>query len=362
MNFLFYIFILILFFFNEKTYVNNKKISKKIFFNNINNKYNFDFFCNKKNILSNIYFKYSNNYNTLTIIDFNNKNIIIKTFNNNYLYKELLIIEILNILNIYNFNIFTYNDIKKKYYCNHKLNFYNNLKNKNNNYIYIDNYLVDFAKFIVNFKLKIKLINNIKLFYIKISFKFIEIYNIIKNYINILIKYSKIYNIDIILVLSIIKVESNFNKYAVSNSGAIGIMQIIYNKAGLDVYNNINNFYKYPHKNMLFNVFYNIKMGICYLSIIQNKYLSDIKNKDSLRYLTIASYNGGVNNILRIFNKNFKKSITIINSMDSKLVYKSIVNHHPSKEIRNYLKVVNNLYLKYYKYKNIYVFINNIKK
>ena len=58
------------------------------------------------------------------------------------------------------------------------------------------------------------------------------------------IKYSEEYKLQPFLVLSVIKTESNFNLNAISNKGAVGLMQIlpstasfIAEKTGTNVYN-----------------------------------------------------------------------------------------------------------------------------
>ena len=49
------------------------------------------------------------------------------------------------------------------------------------------------------------------------------------------------YDLDTGLVLSIMRVESDFNPFAVSHAGAFGLMQVVPSSAGRDVYQFLNN-------------------------------------------------------------------------------------------------------------------------
>lgn len=99
-------------------------------------------------------------------------------------------------------------------------------------------------------------------------------------------KYSKEYNVDPLLVLSIMKVESNFNEEAVSHRNAKGLMQImddtgewIAGKIGID----------YFMSHMLYDPEISIKMGCWYLADLENEF-------DDLS-LVLAAYNGGRGNV-----------------------------------------------------------------
>ena len=82
------------------------------------------------------------------------------------------------------------------------------------------------------------------------------------------------------LVLSIIKTESNFNKKAVSNKGAVGLMQITQNTAKY-----IASLINFNEDLDLFNEDVNVYLGVQYL-----KYLS---NKFSDENAVICAYNAG---------------------------------------------------------------------
>ena len=95
------------------------------------------------------------------------------------------------------------------------------------------------------------------------------------------------YNLDKYLIYSIIKVESNFNEVAISNKGAVGLMQImpetgewISQKMGMLYYT----------EDMLVDTETNIKLGCFYLSDLAEEFHGDIN-------LILAAYNGGRGNV-----------------------------------------------------------------
>lgn len=99
-------------------------------------------------------------------------------------------------------------------------------------------------------------------------------------------KYSEEYNLDPLLVLAVIKTESNFNKDAESNKGAKGLMQIMDN-TGLWASEEVGIQYFTPK--MLFSPEINIRLGCWYLNNLTNEF-------DDLS-LVLAAYNGGSGNV-----------------------------------------------------------------
>lgn len=99
---------------------------------------------------------------------------------------------------------------------------------------------------------------------------------------NLIKSYAKEENISASFVASIIKTESNFNSSAVSNKGAIGLMQIL-PSTGKWIYE------KYYGENfneqMLYNAKTNIKIGVKYLSYLFEKYDDEVS--------VLACYNAG---------------------------------------------------------------------
>lgn len=88
------------------------------------------------------------------------------------------------------------------------------------------------------------------------------------------------YGVDPLLIMAMIKVESNFMPYAVSPSGAMGLMQLLPSTARLMNVDNI-----YTPKN-------NIEAGVRYF-----KYLYTLFNGDYIK--AIAAYNAGEQAVIK---------------------------------------------------------------
>lgn len=90
------------------------------------------------------------------------------------------------------------------------------------------------------------------------------------------------------LIIALIKVESNFDRAAISKSNCLGLMQI--NNRYLDFYGNlagikVDNPYNFKN---------NIKLGISYLSYLREYWISKgITDDNSLYYYVLNSYNLG---------------------------------------------------------------------
>lgn len=85
------------------------------------------------------------------------------------------------------------------------------------------------------------------------------------------------------LILSVIKVESNFRPYVISNRGAIGLMQLkpdtaawIAPKCGI----------QWEGEAMLYKPEKNIRLGVCYLSYLRRKFRGDLEKM-------LSAYNQG---------------------------------------------------------------------
>lgn len=155
-------------------------------------------------------------------------------------------------------------------------------------------------------------------------------------------RYSRKHKVSANLVFAIIKTESDFNPWAVSNVPAYGLMQIVPKTAGSDVYAYLNGGASgYPTSELLFQPESNIEYGTAYLHLLNDRYLASIQNAVSREYCIIAAYNGGAGNVLRTFHADRAKAADVINGMSPQAVYTKLVKYLPYQETRQYLgKVV----------------------
>jgi len=100
-------------------------------------------------------------------------------------------------------------------------------------------------------------------------------------------KYSAQYGIDPLLIMAVIKAESNFESSATSHKSANGLMQITNDtaqwcaeKMGVDNYTD----------DMLYDGDFNIQMGIFYLDYLLERY-------NGIQSNAIAAYNAGMGNV-----------------------------------------------------------------
>lgn len=126
------------------------------------------------------------------------------------------------------------------------------------------------------------------IFIISILFKVFDIKTFLmkkmykQEYTEYVNKYAEINEIDPTWIYAIIKVESNFNKDALSDSGAKGLMQLIDSTATeIAKQLDLENF----DTNMLFDPEINIMIGTRYFNTLLDKYNDNY-------YLAIAAYNG----------------------------------------------------------------------
>jgi len=153
-------------------------------------------------------------------------------------------------------------------------------------------------------------------------------------------KYAKKYQLSENLVYAIIQTESNFNQFAVSGAGAIGLMQIVPSSAGVDAYKHAKGKNWTPTKSYLFNATNNIELGSAYIQILEDKYLKGITNPISREYCVISAYNTGSGNVLKTFNSNRNRATILINKKTPAQVYSTLRERLPYVETRNYLRKV----------------------
>lgn len=152
-----------------------------------------------------------------------------------------------------------------------------------------------------------------------------------KTYSEIVTIYEEEYGVEENLIYAVIKAESNFKINAVSNRGALGLMQLmeetasdVAKKANIDIdFENI--------KEELLNPGNNINIGTKYLSQLLEKY----KNKE----VALAAYNAGIGTV----NKWIEEGTIKEDGSDiEKIPYKE-TNNYVRKILRDY-----NIYEKLY--------------
>jgi len=135
--------------------------------------------------------------------------------------------------------------------------------------------------------------------------------------------YASIYHVDPFLLAAVMKTESNFNKGAVSERGARGLMQIM-PETGMWIAGQIGEPAFNPEQ--LFDPGTNIKLGTWYIADLEKEF-----NGDTV--LLLAAYNGGRGNVKEWLEKKSlssgKSSIEQIPFPETRLfVQKVLLYHH----------------------------------
>lgn len=161
-----------------------------------------------------------------------------------------------------------------------------------------------------------------------------------KRYAPLVRHYAARFAISRSLIYAIIKTESNFNPFAVSHAPAYGLMQLVPASAGRDAFRLAKGQDKIPSPDYLFNARNNIELGSAYLNVLNYRYLEGIANPLSREYCTIAAYNTGAGNVLRVFSSDRDRAKQIINSMPPDKLYRHLRQHLKEAETRRYLAKV----------------------
>lgn len=155
-------------------------------------------------------------------------------------------------------------------------------------------------------------------------------------------KFADQFGISSSLVLAVIRTESNFNPFAVSSAPAYGLMQLVPTSGGRDAYRKAKGQDTIPSREYLFDAGNNIELGTAYLNVLAFNQLESIENTVSREYCVISAYNTGPRNVLKAFSSDSVAAINRINSLQPPAVYERLRNHLPYQETREYLtKVVN---------------------
>ncbi len=152
-----------------------------------------------------------------------------------------------------------------------------------------------------------------------------------KTYKEVVKIYEEKYNIDENLIFALMKAESNFDPKAISNSKAIGLMQLMEETAKEVAKKNKIELSTTNTKEELFNVYKNIEIGTCYLSTLMDRY----KNKE----VALAAYNAGIGTVDAWIEEKIIKS----DGTDIENVPYKETNNYIRKILRDY-KIYEDLY------------------
>jgi membrane-bound lytic murein transglycosylase C len=155
------------------------------------------------------------------------------------------------------------------------------------------------------------------------------------------LKYAQQYRVSPSLIFAIMRTESNFNPFAVSSVPAFGLMQLVPRTGGRDAYRRAKGVDEAPSSEYLFNPDNNIELGTAYLSVLASGYLGRITNPVSREYCVIAAYNTGAGNVFKAFGTSKPSAFADeVNRLDPAAVYQRLRTSLPYAETRNYLAKV----------------------
>jgi membrane-bound lytic murein transglycosylase C len=149
------------------------------------------------------------------------------------------------------------------------------------------------------------------------------------------------YKVSPSLVFAVIKVESNFNPFAVSSAPAYGMMQLVPTSGGREAYKRARGIDEPPTRDYLFDAENNIELGTAYLSVLTFSQLDKVTSPVSREYCVIAAYNTGPGNVTKAFSRDRAAAWNAINGMQPPAVYDRLRTNLPYEETRQYVvKVV----------------------
>jgi membrane-bound lytic murein transglycosylase C len=148
------------------------------------------------------------------------------------------------------------------------------------------------------------------------------------------------YKLDPNLLYAITETESHFNPFAISRTGALGLMQLVATKAGRDAVKATSGKDRIPSSDELKDPATNVRLGAAYLARLSTHYLGGVSDPVSNEYAVIAAYNGGSVRALQVFAQNKSQAIQAINALPPQIVYDSLRTRHASAETRGYVQKV----------------------
>lgn len=158
-----------------------------------------------------------------------------------------------------------------------------------------------------------------------------------EKYREVVARYAAQYKVSPSLVFAVIRTESNFNPFAVSSAPAYGMMQLVPSSGGRDAYKAVKGRDEMPTKEYLFDAQNNIELGTAYLGLLLTRQLDVVTNTTSREYCAISAYNTGSGNVLKTFARDRVAAVNAINSLEPPGVYEKLRTSLPYEETRQYL-------------------------
>ena len=153
-------------------------------------------------------------------------------------------------------------------------------------------------------------------------------------------QFAEQYRISPSLVFAVIRTESNFNPYAVSSAPAYGLMQLVPTSGGREAYRKAKGKDVAPSRDYLFDPANNVELGTAYLNVLMFNQLENVEHHVSREYCVIAAYNTGPSNVFRTFSRDRTAAVNQINSLQPAAVYDQLRANLPYEETRHYLQKV----------------------
>ena len=150
-----------------------------------------------------------------------------------------------------------------------------------------------------------------------------------QKYAELVNQYAEENDLDPLLVFAIIKAESNFDEDVMSNSGAVGLMQLMESTAQ-EMADDLA--IEIPTKEALFDPELNIQIGTYYFAYLLGIYEGNI-------YLALTAYNAGIGNV----NTWIEEGIIREDGSDIENIPYKETNNYVRKIVRDY-RIYQDLY------------------